>query len=121
MIKKVLFLAFLVAGQANALSSNGAQEERCDISGVWQHAGKPAELSIDLSKGEIKVHSHELNPNAVGLVVIKNVKPTPTVSSWSAKMYHAQVDDFVTINITAENCKKLNLSHQGDQVLSLNR
>ena len=115
MLKKVLLFALFTSLQTNAMALN----EGCDISGVWQHAGKPAELFIDTEKGEISVHSHELNPNAVGLVVIKNVEAETNGLTWTAKMYHAQKDDFVAVSITADRCNMLTVRHQSEAILKL--
>ena len=46
MLKKVLLFALFTSLQTSAM----ALSERCDNSGVWQHAGKPAELFIDTKK-----------------------------------------------------------------------
>lgn len=115
MLKKLLLFTLFTSLQTSATALN----ERCDISGVWQHAGKPAKLFIDTDKGEISVHSHELNPNAVGLVVIKNVAAETNDLTWAANMYHAENKDFVAVHIVADRCDVLTVRHQSEVILKL--
>ena len=97
------------------------KSEECNISGVWDHTAKPAKLFIDLTKGEISVHSHDLNPKSIGLVVLKSLKLDSTKSSWDAKMYSAAEDSFVDVQITSKSCNQLSVGFQGEEVLGLAR
>lgn len=93
----------------------------CDISGIWNHSTKPATLLINMSTGEVSVASHEKNANAIGLTVLKNVEPTSNSSSWNGKMYSADDDSFVDVQITSENCRRLSVYFQDEKVLTLVR
>lgn len=93
----------------------------CDISGIWKHSAKPAQLLIDLNKAEATVYSHDNHMKAVGLVVLKAVKPASHASLWDAQMYSAEDDSFVDVQITSKDCNQLNVVYQGDEVLSLVR
>lgn len=104
-----------------ALFSMTAQGDECDISGVWNHSAKPAKLFIDLSKGEISVHSHENNVESIGLVALKSLKLGSTTSSWNAKMYSAAEDSFVDVQITSKSCNQLSVSFNDKEVLGLLR
>ena len=116
MLKFVLFSSVLVVSTFIAEAKGD-----CDISGIWNHSAKPAKLLVDLSKGEVSVHSHDDNTKAIGLVVIKGIKPEPNSSSWNAKMYSADDDSFVDVHITSKACKQLAVSFDGDEVLELVR
>jgi len=98
-----------------------AQGEECDIAGVWQHTTKAAQLFIDVNKGEISVYSHEINPESIGLVVLKSLKSNSMPSSWHASMYSAVQDSFVTVKITAKSCNQLSVSYHNEEVLGLQR
>ena len=93
----------------------------CDISGIWNHSAKPAKLFVDLTKGEISVHSHENNAKAIGLVVLKSLKLGSTSSSWSAQMYSADEDSFVDVQIRSKSCNQLSVSFNNEEVLGLLR
>ncbi len=101
--------------------SSAAKSEQCDISGVWDHSAKPATLSVDLSKGEISVKTHELNAKAVGLVVMKSLELAAGTNSWKAEMYNAADDSFVDVKISALSCNQLSISLKGEEFLSLLR
>lgn len=98
-----------------------AKSDECDISGIWNHSAKPAKLFIDLGKDEILVHSHENNPESIGLVVIKSITLGSTGNSWNAKMYSAAEDAFVKVQITPKSCNKLSVSFNGEEILGLLR
>lgn len=93
----------------------------CDISGIWNHSDKPAKLLIDLNKAEATVYSHDNHMKAVGLVVLKALKPASHASLWDAQMYSAENDAFVDVQIMSKDCNQLNVVYQGDEVLSLVR
>ena len=115
-------LRFLVSSLILVSSIFSAQVKGdCDISGVWNHSDKPAKLLIDLNKAEATVYSHDNQTKAVGLVVLKAVKPASHASLWDAQMYSAEDDSFVDVQITSKDCKQLNVVYQGDEVLSLVR
>ncbi len=93
----------------------------CDVSGVWKHADKPATLFIDLNAGEVLVQSHQGHPQSTGLVVIKNLELSSD-STWSAQMYSAEVDSYVTVNIiTSHNCRQMDVSYEDENILKLLR
>lgn len=117
MFKLIVLSSILVT----SLFSTEANGDQCDISGVWNHSAKPAKLNIDLSKAEISVLSHELNPKAIGLVVVKSLALGSTLSSWNAKMYSAAEGSFVDVQITSTHCKQLRVSFRGEEVLRLLR
>jgi len=117
MFKQIVLSSILVT----SLFSTEAKGEQCDISGVWNHSAKPAKLIIDLSKAEISVLSHELNPEAIGLVVLKSLALGSTLSSWNAKMYSAAEGSFVDVQITSTNCHQLSVSFSDKEVLRLLR
>ena len=113
---------FLVSSFILVASIFSAQAKGdCDISGIWNHSAKPAKLIVDLSKAEILVYSHENNDKAIGLVVLKAIKPASNLSSWDAKMYSADEDSFVDVQMTTKDCNQLNVVFQGDEVLALVR
>jgi len=103
------------------LFSPTAKSSECDISGVWDHSAKPATLFIDLSKGEISVHTHEINSESIGLVVLKNLQPGSNSTSWHAKMYSGADNSFVDVQITSKSCNQLAVSFNGEEVLRLLR
>ena len=49
-------------------------KSECDISGVWNHSAKPAELLIDLNKSEITVYSHDNNKKSTWVSCFKGLK-----------------------------------------------
>ncbi|GAB2994857.1 hypothetical protein [Psychrosphaera aestuarii] len=104
-----------------SLFSSVAISNECQIAGVWSHSEKPAKLFIDLSTAEMLVQSHELNPKAVGLIVLKSLTLSSVTNSWKAKMYSAAEDSFVDVQLTTEGCNKLNVSFNGEEVLGLLR
>jgi len=103
------------------LFASTAKSSECDISGVWDHSAKPATLFIDLSKGEISVHTHEINSESIGLVVLKNLKLGSNATSWNAKMYSGAEDAFVDVKITSKSCNQLTVSFNGEEILGLLR
>jgi hypothetical protein len=117
-MRKLLFFSSVLV--AVSFFSAGVKSD-CDISGLWDHSAKPAKLLVDLAKGEISVHSHDDNTKAIGLVVLKGVKPTSKSSSWHAKMYSADEDSFVDVEIVAKDCHQLSIHFQGEEVLQLVR
>lgn len=121
-MQRMFMLRFLVSSLILVSSIFSAQVKGdCDISGVWNHSDKPAKLLIDLNKAEATVYSHDNHTKAVGLVVLKAVKPASHASLWDAQMYSAEDDSFVDVQITSKDCKQLNVVYQGDEVLSLVR
>jgi hypothetical protein len=116
MLKFLLFSSVLVVSTFTAEAKGD-----CDISGIWNHSAKPAKLLVDLSKGEVSVHSHDDNTKANGLVVIKGIKPEPNSLSWNAKMYSADEDSFVDVQIKSNGCNQLSIDFQGEEVLKLVR
>jgi hypothetical protein len=116
MLKFLVFSSILMASTFSAEAKG-----ECDISGIWNHSAKPAKLLVDLSKGEISVHSHDDNTKAIGLVVLKGVKPASNSSSWNAEMYSADEDSFVDVQITSKGCNQLSVYFQGEEVLELVR
>ena len=100
---------------------SAAAKDGCDISGIWDHAAKPAKLFVDLSKGEVSVHSHENNTKATGLVVLKKLELDSASPSWNAKMYSAAEDSFVDVQLTSEGCNQLSVSFKSEEVLRLLR
>jgi len=117
MLKQLVLSSLLIS----SLFSTSAKSDECDISGIWNHSAKPAKLFIDLSKGEISVYAHELNPKSIGLVVLKSLKLGATQSSWNAKMYSAAEDSFVDVQIASKSCNQLSISFSGEEVLGLLR
>jgi hypothetical protein len=117
MHKLVVLSSILVA----SIFSAKAKSDEFNISGGWEHSAKPAKLFIDLTKGEISVHSHDLSPKSIGLVVVKSLKLGSTKSSWNAKMYSAAEDSFVDVHITSISCNQLSVGLQGEEVLGLVR
>lgn len=117
MLKLLFFSSVLAAVSFFSTEVKGD----CDISGLWDHSAKPAKLLVDLAKGEISVHSHDDNTKAIGLVVLKNIKQIVKPSSWQAKMYSADEDTFVDVEIVAKDCHQLSIYFQGEEVLQLVR
>ena len=117
MFKLVVLSSILIV----SFFSAEVKSDECNIAGIWDHSAKPAKLFIDLTKGEISVHSHDLTPNSVGLVVLKSLKLGTTKSSWNAKMYSAAEDSFVDVQITSISCNQLSVGFQGEEVLGLVR
>jgi len=117
MLKRIVLSSIFIA----STFSTKAKSDECNFAGIWDHSAKPAKLFIDLSKGEISVYSHDLNPDSVGLVVLKSLKIGSTKSSWDAKMYSAAEDSFVDVQITPKSCNQLSVGFQGEEVLGLVR
>lgn len=103
------------------LYSSIVSAEECDISGIWNHSSKPATLFIELNKAEITVHSHETNPESVGLVALNSLKFNKIENYWKAKMYSALDGVFVEVKITSQGCHQLTVSYRGEDVLGLVR
>lgn len=117
MFKLIVLSSFILV----SLFPSVAKSNEWDISGVWDHSAKPAKLFIDLQQSEISVYSHELNPESIGLVVLKSLKLSTNTTSWHAKMYSAAEDSFVDVQITSTNCNQLNVNFNGEDVLKLLR
>ncbi len=116
MLKLIALSSLIVV----SIFSSEAKSE-CDISGLWNHSAKPAKLFVNLSKGEISVHTHDNNAKAIGLVVIKSLELDSTLTSWNAKMYSAAEDSFVDVKITSKSCNQLSVSFNSEDVLRLLR
>ena len=101
---KIIALSFIAI--ATGFSSK-ANSEECDISGVWDHSAKPAKLFVDIDKGEVSVHSHELNSESIGLVVLQNLQLGLTPLSWHAQMYSATEGAFVDVEISTKSWSNL--------------
>ncbi|MBE1298895.1 MAG: hypothetical protein GJ680_03155 [Alteromonadaceae bacterium] len=69
-LKIIAALASLLLSFPNQMRANESMQ------GIWQHAGKPAELLINLQSGLVTVHSHQLSPDSIGLTVMKNIVVT---------------------------------------------
>lgn len=93
----------------------------CDLSGIWQHTEKSAQLKVDVTQGEISVYSHLSNPAAEGQVVIKNLQISDEASVATAAMYHAEQDSFVKVDVFIANCNILTINHGNQTVLTLKR
>lgn len=117
MLKLIAISSMLIG----IIFSARANSNECNISGVWNHSAKPATLFINVISGEISVHSHELNPESIGLVVLKNLTLGSSQSYWDAKMYSAAEDSFVDVRITSTSCTQLSVSFNNEQVLKLIR
>ena len=117
MFNQVVLISILVI----SLFSTSFSALACNIAGIWNHTAKPAKLFIDVNKGEISVHSHEVNPKSVGLVVLKSLTPGNTTASWVAKMYSAAEASYVDVQITAKSCKQLVVHFRGEDILELKR
>ncbi len=117
MVKLLVLSSLLIVSTFSAEAKVG----ECEISGIWNHSAKPAKLFIDLGKGEVLVHSHENNPESIGLVVIKSITLGSSDNYWNAKMYSAAEDAFVKVQITSKSCNKLSVSFNGEEVLGLLR
>jgi hypothetical protein len=115
---RLIFLSSILIG---ICLSAEAKSGECNISGIWNHTAKPAKLLIDMSKGEISVYSHDLNPKSIGLMVLKNLKLATVESSWDAQMYSSEEDSFVDVLITAKTCNQLSVGFRGEEVLGLVR
>ena len=108
--------------EAKAIKTQTAQATRCEISGSWRHADKPASLLIDLKQQLLTVQQHEQAPQAVGLTVIRQLQPDPkNNASWYGQMYDGDSQDYVPVMISAQNCKSLAVSNKGKVVLRLTR
>ena len=121
MFKLLVLSTILLASLLSSVSSTAAEGKDCDISGIWDHSAKAATLFIDLTKGEILVHSHEITPKSIGLVVLKNLELDSTESYWNAKMYSAADESFVEVKITVISCYQLSVSFKDEVVLGLIR
>jgi len=121
-MQRMLMLNLIVLSSLIVVSIFSAEvKSECDISGLWNHSAKPAKLLINLSKGEISVHSHDNNAKAIGLVVLKSLELNSTLTSWNAKMYSAAEDSFVDVKITSKSCNQLSVSFNNEEVLGLLR
>ncbi len=93
----------------------------CNISGIWDHDDKPAKLLFDLDNAEVTVYSHDNNTKAIGLVVLKALKPTSNALLWNAQMYSAAEGSYVDVQLTLNGCHQLAVSFNGEEVLALAR
>ncbi|QTH62652.1 hypothetical protein J1N51_07625 [Psychrosphaera ytuae] len=116
MFKRIVLLSFFCSF---GLSANAQYE--CPVSGIWDHSSKPAQLFFDSNKAEISVHSHANNADAVGSVVIKDIKIDKAQHNWSAKMYSAVENSYVTVQVRPKGCNQLSVYFQGEEVLKLLR
>jgi len=116
MLKLVVLSSLLIVSMFSAEAKS-----ECDISGLWNHSAKPAKLFVNLSKGEISVHSHDNNAKAIGLIVLKGLVLDSNLTSWNAKMYSAAEDSFVDVKITSNSCMQLTVSFNNEEVLGLLR
>ncbi|MAC47360.1 MAG: hypothetical protein CMI12_10970 [Oceanospirillum sp.] len=112
---------FLVVGSILLVANISVRANECDISGVWDHSAKPASLLVDVNKAQITVYSHDNNSKAIGLVVLKALKPTSDPLLWDAQMYSAAEDSFVDVHIAAKDCSQLTVSFNSEVVLKLVR
>ncbi|WP_298445529.1 hypothetical protein [uncultured Ferrimonas sp.] len=117
LIKRMMLIIAIVAATCSAATA----AEPCDISGIWQHAAKPATLRIDLSRGEMLVYAHQTHPDSTGLVVLNRLKRTTAAASWQAQMYSAAAEGFVEVQLLATNCNQLSVRYQQQLVLELLR
>ncbi len=107
---------------AIAVPAGAAQNSRCNISGSWQHADKPASLWVDLKQQRITVQSHALAPAAVGLTVIRQLAPDlQNNSRWQGQMFDGERQGYVAVTIDAPDCHQLVVSAQQIMVLRLIR
>lgn len=114
MFRSSLLISFFITASVNSYA-----QQQCDISGVWQHAGKPAELLINMEKGEMSVYTHQQNPEAEGLVVIKQLSKANTENQWLGKMYNAADNNFIEVTLSSPHCTKLTVTDKGKAVLTL--
>ncbi|GLX78373.1 hypothetical protein tinsulaeT_17130 [Thalassotalea insulae] len=104
------------------LCSANTFAQSCEINGSWKHSQKPASLLIDISKQQITVERHQLNPDTAGLTVIQELQTDKTKENlWSGKMYAATSDSFIPVKITALNCHTLVVTENMKEILRLLR
>ena len=84
-----------------------------DISGPWKHADKSAWFQITFQDGTgvATVAQHDGNASAEGLAILQDIQEVPgSVGRWQGKIYSAEVDDFVDVD--------LKLNEDGSLVIS---
>lgn len=92
------------------------------LAGTWQHADKPATIEFDMTKKVAKVGQHQLNPDASGLTVIKNIEVNEHGSTWKGLMFNGYEGRYDPVVISLEDDKTLLVfDATGQQILSLHR
>ncbi len=115
-MEKINLIKYFSIALLMSPTSSFADDNQCDISGVWKHADKPAWLEVNLTTKTVLVKSHLDNPKANGLTVIKNLKP-----NWSGEMYNASTDSYVAVKLAFNGCKQLIVTNDSENILTLNR
>lgn len=96
------------------------QGEAAQLDGIWKHADKEAWLALDLAASTLSVFEHQTNPDASGLVVIKQIQAVG-MGNWSGKMYSAATESFVEVMLFAVSEKVISITFNGEEILKLQR
>jgi hypothetical protein len=87
------------------------------IGGIWKHTQKPAwlEIRFESGVGSLIVKSHLNNVKAVGLNVIKDIKPAMNKSSqWNGQMYSAKENGYVSVSLILINLTTIAVYESSD-------
>lgn len=89
------------------------------ISGIWKHSEKPAWLELKFKNGigAITVARHGWNPDAEGLVVLKDITKSKTDTdhpTWRGKMFDAKQNGFIPAILTLSTPDTLDISFEDD-------
>jgi len=113
---KIFALFVLVSLQFSAYAAT-------TISGLWQHASKPALLAFNLETGLAIVKQHDENKDASGLTIIKNItEAAQQKDQWIGEMYNGYIDSYVPVIIKLSGEETLLVyDSEGEEVLRLYR
>ncbi|KGJ93757.1 hypothetical protein [Colwellia psychrerythraea] len=87
------------------------------IAGIWKHSQKPAwfDITFESGEGSLSVKRHDNNVKAVGLNVIKSIKPNVKQSSqWLGQMYSAAEDGYVAVKLILINASTIVVFESSD-------
>ena len=93
LIKNSLFFVFAMLIQFTAIAEG-------TISGDWMHASKPAVIKIDLQTGIASIKTHNLNKEAEGLTLIKEIaRSERSKQEWVGNMFNGYEGRYEPITI----------------------
>lgn len=88
-----------------------------EIDGIWKHTQKPAwlEIKFESGVGSVSVKRHDNNVKAVGLNIIKEIKPNVNQSSqWLGQMYSAAENGYVDVVLILVNSSTMAIFENSD-------
>lgn len=103
------------------ISSHASAQDA--LSGLWQHAEKPAVLEFDLPAGLATIYEHKERQDATGLTIIKDISSYKhSAEQWTGHMYNGYIDAWVPVFLHLEEGARLVITDdEGNTVLTLIR